>query len=292
MNYRIVKNKDIDKVRWDSYIKSCVNQRIEAFSWYLDAVCPNWKACIIGDYEAVLPITVHYKWGIIPCWFNPPFCQQLGIFSQNKDVDAIAVIEKISKRFFKTHIHLNAGCKFSEGLKKRNNFILKLNSEYEVLKSNYKKDARKNLRKEVEFEIKEEAITQERIDETISIYLSQYGNKQAINDQLRSKLIALIQGANKHNAVTHYSMVSDKPELLFRGFVLKDDKRVYYLFASPTDAGRDLNITHHFINYLIAKYANTPLILDFEGSSIPSVAKFYAKWGSETEEYAVFKRRI
>jgi hypothetical protein len=292
MNYQIVRNSDIEKVVWDAYIKTCYNARIEAYSWYLDAVSPNWKACIIGDYEAVFPITIHKKWGLIPCWVNPPFCQQLGIFSKNKDVDAIAVLEKISKRFFKTHIHLNAGSKFSEGLKKRNNFILELNCGYEVLKANYNKDARKNLRKEVVFEIKEEAITQESIDETISIYLGQYGDKQAINAKLRGKLIALIQAANKHDAVTHYSIVNDRMELLFRGFVLKDDKRVYYLFASPTDAGRDLSITHYFIDFLISKYANSEMILDFEGSSIPSVAKFYAKWGSEVEEYAVFKRGV
>jgi hypothetical protein len=73
---------------------------------------------------------------------------------------------------------------------------------------------------------------------------------------------------------------------------LRDEKRLYYLFAAPTILGRKQNITHFFIDGLIKRYAGSELILDFEGSMIPGVARFYKKWGSKVESYSVYKKGI
>jgi hypothetical protein len=40
---------------------------------------------------------------------------------------------------------------------------------------------------------------------------------------------------------------------------------------------------------IISEFAGTPLILDFEGSDLPGVARFYQKFGAQNQPYFFFK---
>ncbi|MBT5428083.1 MAG: hypothetical protein HOK84_17895, partial [Bacteroidetes bacterium] len=51
-----LKHKDIDKSRWDTTITRSINGNIYGYSWYLDAVSPDWEALINLDYSIVLPL--------------------------------------------------------------------------------------------------------------------------------------------------------------------------------------------------------------------------------------------
>jgi len=289
MNYKILKNSAIDKADWDAQIDHCFNAKVFAKSWFLDIVAPNWKACIVEDNQALIPITVSLKFGIIPVWYQPLLCQQLGVFAQSAEKDYLEVLNKIKSTYFLTNIHLNDGFLYPSGIEKRVNYILDLSKGYETLRAGYNKDARKNLRKPLSISIIEEPIDAPQMDELIEVYKNQYGDKQTVSKKLAQTIKNLMLTASKHQAAEAYKIMDDQGNLLFKGVILKDAKRLYYSFAAPTDMGRKANITHHFIDHLIQKYAGSNLLLDFEGSSIPSVAQFYAKWGSEIKVFGVLK---
>ena len=101
---------------------------------------------------------------------------------------------------------------------------------------------------------------------------------------------ALLRKAFERSAIEAYTIFSNSATPLFYGVILKDEKRLYYTFASPTHKGRKVGITHHFIDFIVRNNAGKNLILDFEGSSIESVAQFYKKWGSKVEYFEVIKR--
>ena len=76
---RLIKNKDIDRDKWDRLIAEKGNSRMYALSGYLDAVCRDWNAVIYGDYEVVMPIPIKRKWTGRLRFDMPLFVQQLGI---------------------------------------------------------------------------------------------------------------------------------------------------------------------------------------------------------------------
>jgi len=56
-------NHEIDKVKWDECINSASNGLIYAYSFYLDHMSKHWDALVLGDYNAVMPLTWNKKYG-------------------------------------------------------------------------------------------------------------------------------------------------------------------------------------------------------------------------------------
>lgn len=292
MQHQIIEHKNIDKTKWDEQLRACINNNIYAQSWYLDAVSPGWKAIIIGNNEAFIPLTIKKKYGFLKLWVQPPFCQQLGVYCTDKfDLKYLKIIEQIAKKFIKTHIHLNAFNPSSD-LQSKPNYILSLNLAYSTLKSNYSKDARKNIRPDLDYSIKEEELTEYNFENLWSLYKTQYGEKIKLSSMLKLRLKTLLFSAQKMSCLKYITYLNSENATLYSAALLFFENRIYYLFGAPSNQGRSKNITHYFINDIIEKNAEQALILDFEGSAIPSVAAFYKKWGTKEESYPIFKSGI
>ena len=77
-----LEQENIDKQKWDDCIDKAGNGLIYAYSFYLDCMSKHWGALILGDYEAVMPLTWNKKYGI--CYlYQPFFAAHLGIFGNN-----------------------------------------------------------------------------------------------------------------------------------------------------------------------------------------------------------------
>lgn len=287
MKIRRVKNKLIDKSWWDSQIDECTNHLIYAKSWYLDAVCPGWEAVIFGDDEAFMPIPTKYYLGVLKLGLQPLLSQQLGIFykqEQPRKED----LDKALKGYLKYQLNFNAGNSYSG--EKKVNYILPLNKAYDVLRLNYKKDAKKNLKKDLEIDWLEPPFNVAKFNLLVKTYRSQYGKLEGFDEKKEGLLKKLLLAAQKNKALQYYEIQDFSENVLFAGVLLKDAGRLHYLFAAPTHLGREKSITHYFIDGIVRKYAGKNCVLDFEGSMIPTVAKFYQKWGSIEEQYAVISK--
>src|SRR4030042_6270076 len=74
---------EINREKWDTCIENSCFETIYPYSWYLDLVSPAWEGLVMGDYEAVFPITWKKKYGILYI-VQPVLSQQLGVFSPAK----------------------------------------------------------------------------------------------------------------------------------------------------------------------------------------------------------------
>ena len=45
-NFKYIKNKNINRLKWDNCVSNSKNYRIYGLSWYLDVVCKNWDAIV------------------------------------------------------------------------------------------------------------------------------------------------------------------------------------------------------------------------------------------------------
>jgi len=73
---------------------------------------------------------------------------------------------------------------------------------------------------------------------------------------------------------------------------LKDKNRITYLVPLADDQAKKLHIPTFIINELISDYQQQDLVLDFEGSMVKGVEKFYKSFGAIPEYYSYYKKRI
>ena len=112
MDIHYIKYKDIDKLKWDACITNASNGLVYAYSFYLDAMAGNWDGLVLGNYEAVMPITFRKKYGITYL-YQPAFCGNLGVF-------AATITESLTNNFLNAvpkkikywDIYLNFGNNF------------------------------------------------------------------------------------------------------------------------------------------------------------------------------------
>lgn len=282
-----VPHKEIDKPLWDAAITNAHNGLIYAQSQMLDAMSPGWDALVLGNYEYVMPLTWRKKWGF-KYLCQPPFCQQLGIFSEKPLAKQTAMdfLAEALNRFRFAEIYLNHAMPFQESLPKHNNFLLWLNKPYTTLKANYKSDLVKNLTRASRFEMSYTDFAD--IQKAIDLYKEYYGNRLGYNPNDYSSLSLLCKHwhtTGRCFARAVYLQEKNLKELLAVGLFLKDDNRMYNIASTTLPNGRTLEANPYLFNRLIEEFANQALWLDFEGSDLPGVARFYQKFNPENQPY-------
>ena len=80
-NIQYLQQQQVDKIKWDQCIGNAANGLVYAYSFYLDAMAKHWDALVLGDYEAVMPLTWNKKYGV-QYLYQPPFAAALGVFGK------------------------------------------------------------------------------------------------------------------------------------------------------------------------------------------------------------------
>lgn len=86
-----------------------------------------------------------------------------------------------------------------------------------------------------------------------------------------------------------YTAYDSKNILCAAAFFLFEGHRVTHLNAISTDEGKKIRAMFRIIDHFIQEHAGSLLTLDFEGSMIRGIAKFYEGFGPATERYYFLK---
>ncbi len=288
-----IKHNAIDKARWNRTLAMAANSLIYAHTDFLDAMSPGWDALMLGDYEFLMPLTHRRKYGIAYIC-QPAFAQQLGVFSQHEITHGILqqFFEVIANDYKLVEIFVNYGCAALADLPMSTNYILPLTASYETLRANYKKDLLKNLQRCSKFNL----VYQSDINPTDAIfqYKLVYGDRLGYSSLEFENFEALCQQWMKTGQciVRKVVLISPKnpdPEILSIGLFLKDQNRLYNVASTTLPNGRMMEANHFLMDQLIREFAGQDLILDFEGSDLPGVAKFYQKFNPINQPYFFWK---
>ncbi len=290
---RYLKNKEIDKAKWDKSINGAANGRIYAYSWYLDILAENWDALVVGDYEYIMPLTWKEKYQI-PYIYPPYYIQQLGIFSKN-DLTEDTYIQFLNVIPFKfRHIHMSLNIKEpfefkNMAWKVRNNYVLDIGRSYEEIYNGYRHDAKKKLKKR-----SEEFLFSgyQNCTEILNLY------KEFIRPLLPqiktadlSRLERVIVKAYENGHLVGRILTDDKKTILASGLFLISHARAYYIVGSQTEEGKKKHATHFLLDRFFQEYSGKLRYFDFEGSDVPGIADFFQKWGSQIENYVTIRIR-
>lgn len=278
-----LKRNQIDIEKWDQCLKSAFNQKVYAYSWYLDIMTNrSWSALVFGDYQAVFPV-FSKEFLLLPYATQPYLCQQLGVFSiHDRDIkDFVTVIIRFLKtKFIKTDFLINPHFVQSADLIPKVNHILYLNKPYTNLYDDYNRNTKRNLKKSLEcvIEIKETTDVKEFVS-FLEIY-----DKSKIIKSINGQISALVSFVLDNNS-GKILIAKDDSEILAACFYIESGDRIYFLLCGSSFKGTEHKSMYALIDFIIKKYAQSFKILDFTGSNIENIARRNIGFGAIDETY-------
>lgn len=283
MNIKHLKHEEIDYLLWDKTISEAENSFIYAFSWFLDCVTPGWEALVNENYEYIMPLPVKKKFGF-KYIVQPTLTQQLGIFSSKP------IAEDIIKEFIRFIPYLS----YEMNLNERNyvpnsiaypNLMLNLSVGYENLSKGISINTQRNIRKAENYYLKTEWNLSST--EFLQFYFDEEKNYHLPDSLITKKIVT---SGLEHNQVQLIGVKSMEGKLIAALGLFSCCNRLIYLLPSSSTKGKEKAAMFYLVNEIIKKYAGTNKMLDFEGSRIEGVARFYEGFGAKPTSYFVIKR--
>jgi len=282
-----LKHTEIDKYKWDACITRASNSLIYAYSWFLDVVSPNWDALILDDYTAVMPIT-HRKKYFFSYLFQPFFTQQLGVFSRLETPDFVVqdFLNAIPAKFKFIDINLNEeNC--AEGLSEKKNFILPIDEAYSDLYAAYKGQAKRNIKKAKEQNLYLQVLPYKQ---AVDFYIKHKGAETkgvVLKDYLTLKQLYKI--CNKQNLLMSFGVFSKQFGLVACGVFIAHNERIIFHLGTSNNKGKQVGAMHFLMDGVISQLAGKDNFIDFEGSEIDGIERFYKSFGAFKRPYYKYK---
>ncbi|MDE3185571.1 MAG: hypothetical protein KGM16_19340 [Bacteroidota bacterium] len=290
MNISYLPQANIDKSKWDRCIDTAENGLIYGYSFYLDALCENWDALIVNDYETVMPLTWKKKYTIYYL-YQPFFTASLGIFGNDITAEIVkSFLENIPAKFKYWDFYLNRNNWFSIPgfpMYERSNYILPLSENYEILRSKYATSHIRNIKRSIQYgNVVKKNIP---VRDVIQLSKEQSKNFSTIEERIYSDFTNLFEFLKEKNQASTYGVYSPQNKLVASCVYFFSHNRAYYILVGNHPDGKTSGASHLMIDAFIREHAGENLVLDFEGSNIPSLAFFYKSFGSLLEKYPGIK---
>lgn len=287
----------IDKRVWDETIARSYNRLMYGYSWYLDEVCDRWDALVQNDYEAVMPLPVRKKYGQAYV-YHPFFAQQLGVFSTNylSGFTVDKFVTAVPDKFRVVDVQLNAACDPEDFLNhntgERRNHVLNLSPAYQEIAAAYNENTKRNIAKAKKEKLATEKITD--IDAAINFYITHNGHRSPEvkpADYARFKRAML--EAWQRSMLTILCVKESNTVLATGIFGIDAGNRAIYLMGTSSAEGKNKGAMHLLMDEFIQQHCGKIQLLDFEGSDIDGIARFYKGFGAvEQPYYHYFQNRL
>ncbi|MFO7873963.1 MAG: GNAT family N-acetyltransferase [Bacteroidales bacterium] len=280
-----IKHDSIDIEKWDACIDKAMNGLFYAYGWYLDMTAETWDALVEDDYKAVMPLPYRRKAGI-SYLFQPFFIQQLGVFSTtsltpevtSRFLNAIPDHFRFGEMNLNTYNQLSAENPVVSG--KGVTHELDLIAPYEQLRRSYSENTRRNIKKATR---KGVFITSYgRPEEMISAFRRNRGRRGVPFSEKDYHVLKHLIYAGIHRGLVSIKFAYSETNNFCAGIVFyKSHQKAVWLFSGATPEARENGAMSMLVDEFIRDNAGQPIVLDFEGSKDPNLARFYRGFGSE-----------
>ncbi len=279
-----IKHENINSEKWDRCIENAPNYRVYAMAWYLDIVAKKWDAFIWGDYEFVMPLPIKLKFGI-KYIYQPIYCQQLGIFPNPPIEIQKQFAHQLKKKYRLINYQINSE---NDILAFKNydnnqkvNFELSLNSNYQSLFNSFSKHAKRNISSAKKNRVT--VVKGSTLEEFIRA--KKEATKATVKESTYHILKRLMANTITSGNGAVYSAYSSNNSICAAAFIVFHKNRAYYLNAFSTDEGRENRAMYAIVDNIIKEFSGSNIVLDFEGSIIEGIARFYKGFGATPKKY-------
>ena len=287
-----LRRTEISAEKWDACVAASRERIIYAHSWYLDTVCPNWEAIVeIAEsrYVSVFPLPCKSTLGIRHI-YQPFFTQQLGLFtgSESHHTDVEEYVSCIPDSFKRIYLQLNTANGWPATVSKqgfssraRTTYHLDLSRAYDQIAATYSTNLKRNLKKAKSYTV----VSAANLIPLIGLFRQTKGKEVAALKEKNYAILRLLfeQGKALHEA--QLLEVREQGALLAGALFLCSPGQSIFLFGASSTKGKETGAMALLLDHLIREQADRGGILDFEGSDLPGVAKFYAGFGAQPVMY-------
>ncbi len=278
---------EINRSRWDECIQDSPDGLIYSCSWYLDLVSPGWEALVEDDYAAVMPLPVSLKWGI-RYLRRPPYCQQLGLSARNPvNINLMnAFLAAVPEDVRLVDMPFNEGNMKIPGLDQsvfhpKPNYLLFLDKPYPDIRKGYATNTRRNLTK-----AEANGVLASQIQDMEELIDLKWGNAiTRLNPKYRSVLLNIWDHVREKGESELVGVRDNEGKLMAGALFIRFRNRWTYLLSASSSSGKADRAMFAVVDHFIRNHAGEPLMLDFEGSVLFSLARFFAGFGASEHPY-------
>ncbi|SEC85391.1 hypothetical protein SAMN04489761_3777 [Tenacibaculum sp. MAR_2009_124] len=276
---------DLNLEKYDDCIENAIQYNVFGYSWYLDVICEQWGAYVLNDYEAVMPIPWRRK--MFVKYVHPPlWLIHLGIYSKQIEDENEFLIEVFDDfRFVELRMNSkNSFNMFEKFQKEKQVQILSLKDDYEIIRSRYNRNRKRELQKSIDFDLTEN--WGGNTSKFIELFRNNVGKRvYKIKESDYQNLDILMQICIQKK-VGELLLIYDKSNNLVSGaFFLKQKNRVTELVCSSDFKNRKNGANTFMNDRAIYKYQKNFDVFDFGGSSMKNIATYYKSFGAKDENY-------
>lgn len=282
---RYIGRRQIDEEHWNRVIASSGFETIYPYTWYLDACADQWGAFVMEDYECIMPVAFRKKIGM-RYTYQPVYCQQLGVFSGKRiDVEIIRMfLHALEKKFGMGDYALNEGNMIGEEqgfeVTDNMNYVLPLDKDHAALRRNYTENCRRNLKRAERYNLQ---FTEEvGIDEIIS--LKKNSGTAPQNNSHYAYIKSLLMKMKSLDKIRIFGAREENHLVAAAVFAFSNQRGIFLLSVS-SEAGKEHRAMFMVVDQFIRMHAGKLPKLDFEGSNLPSIARFFRGFGAKPEVY-------
>jgi hypothetical protein len=281
----------VDRDKWDRCIEKAMNGNICGYSWFLDIMAPGWGGLIKDDYMYVMPVSIARRFGI-NYLLQPRFIQQCGVFGLTlPDAATISVfLNALPHEIRVIDYHFNEQNSLPSGLdvEMRTNFLLKTDKTYEELKLAYNQNLVRKLRKSVHsgFHI----IINNNPEPLIKLFREENGKRFSfLKNKDYTKLAQVFQACIHRDKAKVWSVYNSENVLCGGAIWLFSHGRAILYFSVQSKNDKAESALAWLIDAFIKENSTSGILIDFEGSIHPGLARFYGSFGSVAHFYPRLK---
>lgn len=286
---RLLEQDKIDQDRWDRVVAESCFPSVYGLSWYLNLVSPGWMAMVVDDYAALFPLPVKKKFGI-RYMAQPPFTQQLGVFSKDPVDDTLmrTLILHAQRRFPFADLQLNETNRIRKNgfnVYPRRNIVLPLDLRYAELREAYHGQVRRNLGR-----FRGSGLSVVRDDTAFTLVIDTFRKRQGKRYRGMKKrdyevLEQLCRECLSRQILDVRIVRNTLGHLIAGAIFLHSFNRYIFLFSANSTEGYTHSAMSAVVDSFIRDHAPGPVALDFEGSDDVGLARFYRSFGSKDTTY-------
>lgn len=271
---QIIPAARINRERWQQMLSEGQVYEIAGDAELLDILHPSWEALIYGDYEAALVVPVRRK--VIRYAYNPLFVRQCGVYGPKAGDPAVvkSLLEFLHRRIPLIRIVLQLQVS-PENLP--GTFAPRTYQAAVISALTYTENTSRDLKKATKAGL---TIKNIPVQDMVAVYCAYISNKmeEAGEEEYRmlekgysylvtkgwGRSVAAVDGNGTICAVGMFSFF---------------DGTITYLNGAVTDTGKNLGASKFLIDRVVHEEAGSFTQIDFGGSNIEGVARFYRSMG-------------
>ena len=281
---RIISRNDISEVKWDSLVQKSDNS-IFMSRWYLDAVMPEWKALVLNEYEACLPVFISKKYGLKYC-LQPLFIREFSVLGDSSKFQELLIKLQSETSFFS--LAMDADVPHKKISREHSiHQVLTLHQDYESVYKMYSQNVKRSLRDFIKSKAK---LTDEKDSALLIKMFRDLKGKQFshLDDGAYFRLSNLIKNAKSMNAsILRGARLNG--ELVAICCFIRQNGKLLYLKGIVNAKGRDIGAMQAVFDSVIKENASSASSLDFGGSNEKGLGLFNKKFGAIDRKYLILK---